>query len=103
MNFERFYKLRRTLQAFNLKQIQETGIVLEWSIANGFSCDEVRNFSKMLPIVGQMEAIGYFLPSPGPEQGKAIRKFEQELPKEIRDMARKVRLQHAYTGRLRSG
>jgi hypothetical protein len=103
MTFERFYKLRIATRVFQVKDLQTTGVLLEWVQSCGYSPDELLLFIKLFPEFDQLERIGYFNPVHSTEQARNIRLLEKKLPKEFRQEVRQVRLENSYAGPLHEG
>lgn len=101
LTFERFYKLRRNLDAFTARDIQTAGVMLEWIESVGFTSDELLMFSKIAPTLHELERIGYFQSHPLPQTLHAIRELEKRLPKAFRKEARSVRLASTDFGRVK--
>lgn len=100
ISFERFFKLRNLLQAFTTRDIQTVSVLLTWAGSNGFSSEEVLQFSQIAPNFTSLERMGYFNKRTTVEQAREIREFERKLPVEFRREARKVRLQNSYSGNV---
>lgn len=98
MTFEKYFKLRISTEAFSRRDIQMTGVMLEWINQCGYTIEEFLLFTKLFPVFEELSRVGIFSTRQTPEQAKQIRAYERTLPRELRREVRRTRLAYMATG-----
>jgi hypothetical protein len=95
---QRFFRFCDSMQVFSMKDVQTFGVILCWGEKCGFGTEEIAGFAQIRPTFFAMEQAGYFQKVISLDQARALRELERRLPKGVRTVLRKSRLEKAFSG-----
>lgn len=100
MDLQRYFDVHRILPAFTFRDIQTANTIIHWLRSNSFTADDLSGYCAVRPFAEQLDTIGYFRLGGNEKHGQAIKDFEKTLPKDIKRVLRKERLNRVVAGKI---
>lgn len=101
LTLERLLQIKASFQFLtNMRDFQLIGTCISWASQSGISIEEFLSFCRTVPVLFNIERVGYFEQAPSIEHARAISDFEKTVPPFLKKQLRKKRLTSSFTGKV---